>query len=307
MLKTTKDKKGWLLPYLVSLDLMFYKRWDYWLSICSINRIPEKPIPHIDFHPIHEYPKKEVQKNLKDCLKEAAYQLSHPLHSFVDWILWGFNHGKDFPVGVTDKIDDYWYRTFNLGLFYREPADHWPDLAMDVMGRNNPLGFFATPGTVVEMMVKMQFGGEPTHDHKNKSVLDPCCGTGGMLLYASNYSLNLFGQDISPLLTKIAMINAFIYMPWMVSKPKHLTIFDPKIEIGEKEFPSGIKIPVCNNCDQEKQSFYMDLQTDYQCEVSNTGHFTLDTPTISSDLIKRKLKPENIACSECNKEKEEYA
>jgi N-6 DNA methylase len=219
MLKTTKDKKGWLFPYLVSLDLMFYKRWDYWLKVCKSNRVPDDPIPYIKFQPIHEYPKKEVQKNLKDCLKEATYQLSHPLDSFVDWILWGFNYGKEFPVGVTDKIDDYWYRTFNLGLFYREPADHWPDLAMDVMGRNNPLGFFATPGAVVDMMVQMNFGGKPENHHKLKSVLDPCCGTGGMLLYASNYSLNLYGQDISKLLTKMAIVNAFIYMPWMVSNP----------------------------------------------------------------------------------------
>jgi N-6 DNA Methylase len=304
MLKTTKDKKGWLFPYLVSLDLMFYKRWDYWLKVCKSNRVPDDPIPYIKFQPIHEYPKKEVQKNLKDCLKEATYQLSHPLDSFVDWILWGFNYGKEFPVGVTDKIDDYWYRTFNLGLFYREPADHWPDLAMDVMGRNNPLGFFATPGAVVDMMVQMNFGGKPENHHKLKSVLDPCCGTGGMLLYASNYSLNLYGQDISKLLTKMAIVNAFIYMPWMVFKPKHLSIFD--VQITEKEFPSGIKIPVCTKCEDQDQSFFMDLKTDYLCEVSNAGHFTLDTPTISSDLIKRKLVPENIGCAKCkNKEKEE--
>jgi len=268
------------------------------LHICNSNYLPQEPIPNIHFKPIIEYPQKEVQKNLQDCLKNAAYQLSHPLESFVDWILWGFNHGKDFPA-ISDKIDDYWYRTFNLGLFYKEPADHWPDLAMDVMGRNNPQGFFATPGSVVEMMVRMQFGDKPQHRHKRMSVLDPCCGTGGMLLYASNYSLNLFGQDISPLLTKMATINAFIYMPWLVSKPQHLTIFDP--QISEKEFPSGIRIPVCPGCDESKQNFYMDLETDYECEVSTAGHFTLNTPTISSELISKKLSADNICCATCSK------
>jgi len=144
-------------------------------------------------------------------------------------------------------------------------------------------------------MTQMNFGGQPQHELKRMSVLDPCCGTGGMLLYASNYSLNLFGQDISPLLTKMAKINAFIYMPWMVSKPKHLTIFDP--QISEKTFSSGVKIPVCASCNEDKQSFYMDLQTDYNCEVSTAGHFTLNTPTISSDLISQNLKPDNLRCT----------
>ena len=151
MLKSTKDKKGWLLPYLMALDTMFFKR------------------------------------------------------------------------------RDYRYRTFNRGLFYKEPADHWPDLAMGVMGKNNPLGFFSTPANVVEIMVRMQFGGEPQHRHKRMSVLDPACGAGNMRFYASNYSLNLYGQDISLLLTKIAKINVYIYMPWMMYKPKHLTVFESHI------------------------------------------------------------------------------
>ena len=71
MLKSTKDKKGWLLPYLLALDNMFFKRWDYWLNICNTNQIPQEPIPCIPFKPIYEYPQKETQKNLQDCLKFA--------------------------------------------------------------------------------------------------------------------------------------------------------------------------------------------------------------------------------------------
>ena len=123
MLKSTKDKKGWLLPYLVSLDQMFFKRWDYWLTIIRNNRIPKEPIPYIPFKPSYEYPEKLVQNNLRDCLKRADY-ISRPLETFIDWILWGFNQGEKFP-DIKPEIDDYWYRTFNLGLFYKEPADHW--------------------------------------------------------------------------------------------------------------------------------------------------------------------------------------
>ncbi|MCP4411700.1 MAG: SAM-dependent DNA methyltransferase, partial [Gammaproteobacteria bacterium] len=167
----------------------------------------EDPIPYIPFKPSYEYPQKLVQKNLKDCLRRADYT-SRPLETFIDWILWGFNNGETFP-DIKEDIDDYWYRTFNLGLFYKEPSDHWAEVASEYMGKNNGLGYFPTPGNVVEFMVKINIGDKPLHKHKRMSVCDPCLGTGVMLLYASNYSLNLYGNDISLLLTKIARINAF--------------------------------------------------------------------------------------------------
>ena len=298
MLKNTRDKKGWLLPYLVSLDNMFYGRWEYWLNIVRQDKIPPDPIPYIGFKPSFEYTKKEVQKNLKDCLNRAVH-ISHPLETLIDWILWGFNTGSTFP-DITAKVDDYWYRTFNLGLFYREPSDHWAEVASEYMGRNNALGYFPTPGNVVEMMVKMTFGGEVQHKHKIMSVMDPCCGTGIMLLYASNYSLNLYGNDVSLLLTKIAKVNAFSYVPWLAYRPKHLTIFDQKIE--DIELNNDMKIPTCNRCDPRKQSFYKDLITDHEITHTGKGDFQITNPALDSDLVGKKLKAENISCTKCEKE-----
>ena len=48
---------------------------------------------------------------------------------------------------------------------------------------------------------------------KTKTVMDCCLGTGTMLLYASNYSLRLFGNDISLDMVKMATVNAWVYMP----------------------------------------------------------------------------------------------
>ena len=298
MLKTTKDKKGWLLPYLVSLDNMFYGRWEYWLNIVRQDKIPPDPIPYIVFKPAFEYTKREVQKNLNNCLNRAVH-ISNPLETFIDWILWGFNLGESFPK-IDERIDDYWYRTFNLGLFYREPSDHWAEVASEYMGKNNALGYFPTPGNVVEMMVKMTFDGESQHRHKIMSVMDPCCGTGIMLLYASNYSLNLYGTDISLLLTKIAKVNAFTYVPWLAYRPKHLTIFDQKVE--DVELKSGVKIPKCNKCDSEKQSLFMDLTSDHEISTADSGNYQITSPTLESDLVGKKLKAENISCAKCEKE-----
>ena len=300
-IKTTRDKKGWLIPYLLGLDNMFYKRWDYWTRICISGRIPSDPIPFIRFQPSYAYQKKQVYKNVRKCLDFAAH-ISNPLEQFIDWLLWGFNRGNSFPL-ISEKTDDYWYRTFNMGLFYKEPADHWGEIASEYLGRKNSLGFFSTPGNVVEMMVRMNFGDKPEHEHKRLSVCDPCCGTGVMLLYASNYSLNLYGVDISLLLTKIAQVNAFIYVPWMAYRPLNLTIFDETEQsmITEIELPAGIKIPHCNNCNGNSQSFLLDLETEHEMIVNN-GLIRVGKPSLSRDLIAKRLKPENISCAKCFKQ-----
>lgn len=294
MLKSTRNKKGWLLPYLIALDNMFFNRWDYWLTICQNNSLPDKPIPFIPFKSPSSYPEKLVQKNLRDCL-EQAYQYSNRLELFVDWLLWGFNSAGKFPC-IDERLDDYWYRKFNLGLFYLEPADHWSTIACEYLNGKNGSGFFPTPAGVVEMMIKIQFGKEPELAQRTLSVLDPACGTGIMLLYASNYSLNLFGNDISVLLTKIARINAFIYVPWIIYRPEYLTIFD-KHHVIEQELFSGVKIPKCTCCPDDAQRFSVDLQTQHEILLNNDRILTIKTPNLNRDLVELKLKPENISCA----------
>jgi len=124
-----------------------------------------------------------------------------------------------------------------------------------------------------------------------------------MLLYASNYSLNLYGIDINHLLTKIAKVNAYFYVPWLAFRPKNLSMFD-KIErqIIEIELPTGIKLPKCKRCNNQKK-FLLELETDHELIVSHAGFLNIKQPRISSDVISKKLKPENISCAKCFKEK----
>lgn len=298
-LKSTKDKQGWLIPYLTALDQMFYKRWSYWTKAVMEDRIPKEPIPCIEFQMPVMYTEQLVKKNLKSCLDRASCKYSNAFEKFMDWLLWGFNRGKAFP-DIDERLDDYWYRTFNLGLFYKEPADHLADLVTEYNG--NFGGYFPTPANVVQMMTTMTMGDKPIHEHKKNSVMDPCSGSGIMLLYASNYSLNLYGQDINALMCKVATVNAFIYVPWLAYRPKHLTMFDRQDEaVVEIELPTGIKVPECNKCEGRK--FLMELETDHKITV-NGGLLTVDQPTLSTDLVANKLKPENITCSHCCSEKE---
>ena len=137
--------------------------------------------------------------------------------SFVEWLLWGFgaNIQPEFPIGkVTEDISWYWYKTFNLGILMKYPADHmaWGSCELANMARSgNSNGYFPTPQNIVKMMNLMTM----TEADKTKTVCDPCAGTGIMLLEASNFSLRLYAQDISLNMCKMATVNAYIYVPWL--------------------------------------------------------------------------------------------
>ena len=122
--RSTREKKGWLLPYLLKLDQIFFGRWEYWFKIIESDKISKGRIPQIPFKASEEYGERLVQKNIKECLDKGTMKLSDPLGLFIDWIMWGFGRGDEFPR-ISEEIDDFWYRTFNMGLFYKEPADHW--------------------------------------------------------------------------------------------------------------------------------------------------------------------------------------
>lgn len=307
-LRSTRERPGWLFPYLLALDEMFIGRWEYWLSAVEKDDVPMSPIPYIHFQAGHSYPAREVYKNINKCIDYASHNTSSVMDKFADWLLWGFGYKRNliFP-SIEGKIDDFWYRTFNLGLFYQEPGDHFADIAME-HHIGDGAGFTPTPANVVEMMVRMTMGGEPKHYHKAKSVMDPCCGTGIMLLHASNYSLNLYGNDINPLLCKLAIINGYIYMPWLVYRPKHLSMFNKSEakSIIEVELPSGIKIPECQECGNN-HDFIKSIETD--CNVRCTGSgIEVDQKNTTLDIIGKKLALEDIRCAPCShKIKEEIS
>jgi hypothetical protein len=64
-------------------------------------------------------------------------------------------------------------------------------------------------------------------DQRTFADLDPCVGSGRMLLHLSNVSMNLFGQDIEPLAVAMCKINGALYAPW-ISYPLPARILESK-------------------------------------------------------------------------------
>lgn len=248
-----QSERGWLLPYLLWLDsaevdgsgldkkqrakagpLPFNgtRRWQYWVQVIESNLLSEEPIPYIDFM---NRPLPEDEKHIIDMLNIARQKYfswyDEAWLSLVKWLLHGF--GRDGLEREIERIPDYlkeqWYIRFNLAHLLHSPCD-WSAFVLqggirDDKATQSPwaktTGFFSTPMEVVKMLAKVTIEDGNNADKRLLSVYDPCCGTGSMLLEASNYSLCLFGQDIVYDLCLCAELNGYLFMPWLVVMPGH--------------------------------------------------------------------------------------
>ncbi len=93
------------------------------------------------------------------------------------------------------------------------PHDYFGDLLCE-SSYGKQQGFYPTPHHICEFMTQMVC--DEKLDIRTETVLDPCVGTGRMLLHASNHSLRLFGMDIDSTLCKATLVNGYCYAPWMV-------------------------------------------------------------------------------------------
>jgi hypothetical protein len=122
------------------------------------------------------------------------------------------------PPRLSEGINEKLYRKVNLGPMIERPYDYLGDFVAQGKAKGwNPTAFYPTPHNVVELMVQMTMADSSRKggDSRKLSVNDPCCGSGRMLLHASSYSLNLWGQDIDPLAIAMCKINGALYAPWL--------------------------------------------------------------------------------------------
>jgi len=226
-------ERGWLLPYLMQYDDALWGRWDYWGRTTMAGRLLDEPIPQITWdnqRPFGGIKNRYVDgglgyKHISDCLdlvtnygrlSWTGWSSFSNINYFLDWLLFGFGFLHEEPKepsgckGASMRL----YQFFDLAIFQVYPWDYWGDiLAEQQHGRH--LGFFPTPFPVIQLMVGITFlGGDG--DYRAQSFMEPCMGTGRILMLASNYTLNLYGCDINETCVKASLVNGFITAPWMV-------------------------------------------------------------------------------------------
>jgi hypothetical protein len=234
-------------PVLLHLDVLTWQRWEYWGETMLAGKMLDEPIPQIEFDfgscRNAEGEGSGARGHIEKCLDLIPQHGSwlgwsswQYFDYFMDWLLFGFGyHGQPEeptePPGCTGASMRL-YQYFNLAWLVCYPWDYFGAiLAANKHGRS--LGFYPTPMPVVNMMTEMLMRGQ---DCRDKTVLDPCLGTGRMLLYASNYSLRLHGQDINPTVIKASLVNGYLYAPWMV---RPFPFWDEFQHNGHIETPDG--------------------------------------------------------------------
>ena len=209
--------RGWLLPYVIMAHAVIPEtanRWDYYFKLCDTTTPPIDPIPQIQFLDIPHGPTAKAVNHWVEILETQGW---NAFGEFIDWLAYGLAVSKT-PPRLPDASQARLYREVQIHQLLQFPYDYLGELLCERRSRgHNPTQFYPTPATVVSFMTQMLYG-DPTTSEKLRTldkICDPCCGTGRMLLYASNHSLRLYGMDIDALVVKIACINGVLYAPWM--------------------------------------------------------------------------------------------
>jgi len=212
---------GWLLPALLKIDDLLWRRWDYWYRTQLAGRLLDETIPQIPLG---------TNNSLARCHWERCLDLVpncgrggwrgwgswERVNYLLDWLLYGLGHSRQPQLspeppdckGASMRL----YQRFNLAIPLAYPYDYFGDiLAENNFGRSS--GFYPTPQPLATLMAQVTLTDE---DCRTKSVLDPCLGTGRLLLEASNHSLCLYGQDINTTVLNACLINGYLYAPWLV-------------------------------------------------------------------------------------------
>lgn len=249
--------RGWLLPYVIQLHVVIpavADRWGYHLRTLDAGKLLDEPIPQITFR----RPDNKIISLLQDWSRLIGRDAGvwSDFRTLLDWLCWGLGLMGDAPA-LSEAVNEKLYRQVNLDPLLQRPYDYLGYyVAQGKSGGWNPTAFFPTPHEVVDLMVRMTMhdGSTGGRDSRVQCVLDPCVGSGRMLLHSSNTSLNLWGQDIDPLAVAMCKINGALYAPWM-SFPFPASILDGQVPDPE-DFDSTDGLPNYRVDDRQQRSLF---------------------------------------------------
>lgn len=212
--------EAWLLPYVQEIHRRHPAvpdRWGYLLKTHDLGRFPDEPIPQMDFVSEFAPECKPIQADIKRYLTFLrGHGLWAAFRLFVDFLAFGLGVSADEPE-ITEEEAEKLYREVNIGPWLVTPSDHLGTFLSLERGQGfNPNAFYPTPQAICDLIGSILF--TEGRDRRAESVNEPCVGTGRFLLGASNYSMNLSGQDIDPLAIAITKINGALFAPW-INKP----------------------------------------------------------------------------------------
>ena len=169
---------------------------------------------------------KMLTKSVEVCTEHGKRSTHDAYRVFLDYLGKRVNLHKE-PLQIDEKILD---GVFDMNLLRSEIGDHLGPLIMTLEIGNTRAGQFMTPTTVTEMMVQMNNVAEMK---SGQNILDPSCGTGGMLLTSLKYivpGVGLMGIDIDTTMCRSSFVQLAIYAnknPFYILCANALTEYPP--------------------------------------------------------------------------------
>lgn len=228
--------RGWMLHNLFVDENAWNGRWRYWDETQTYGKLLKAPIPQINWEP---EPHPDAIRNLHHNLdtisptwRTSVEEKRRTIEYFFDWLLWSLGHSLQpkFPTDLWDgRTHDKLYQTFVPCWYLMAPHDyfgwllneHAADLGVPIqisMQQAIAVAENLFPGAWTKQSTgKGGFGkGKAQRDYRSEVVVDPETGSARVMLTASNFSLVQIGYSTHPLLSKAALINAYIFVPWAI-------------------------------------------------------------------------------------------
>ncbi|MGG6262942.1 hypothetical protein ACQ4M3_24295 [Leptolyngbya sp. AN03gr2] len=250
---------GWLLNELIGLDDLIWGRWHYWAITVKKGDLLTAPIPKIQFTS-----QLLVRQHLEHCLdcipnqgtgRWQSWSSTEYIEFFLDWLLFGLGH-KGQPRSPIEPCGcqgagDRLLKTFDLSGLMLFPQDYWGDLLADIQwGKANQ--FYPTHLNLCVFKAETLMAGKT--DSRRERAVDPCCGTGRMIMVLSNYVLTIYGMDISQICAKATLVNCALFAPWVYRPFQFLDQPKSTKQLADEIFAAGQTDPlVATNLEDTEQ------------------------------------------------------
>jgi hypothetical protein len=220
--RSWEDSKnfGWMRGIAMATETFFEAKWHSWLHINKKGELNEDDyVPHYEPGHIFYDPKRpkntELGHMLHNCLEHVKAE-GRGLTELIEWIGYSLGIAWFHKPRLSDKTLQRLYTDFVLELFWIHPADIM-SIFVSQHGQSGVLDYFPTPIHITDFMNRI-LETEDKMSNWNHTAFEPCIG--GAAMFLPNKSLNQVGADYNLLMTKVASIQAFIYLPHLLYTPK---------------------------------------------------------------------------------------